>query len=694
MRTVALFGAGTVTELADRLRVAEADVRRVVGGLCERGLMWEHDGHIGLLQRLVEHFAMELAGFRPLSIIARQARVDQLREAIAALDGNPAGLPKPGLIGRLGELITEQKISAAVAGLPAPARKHLDLVLTRSAYHQYYGYGSARGADPVQVLVRAGLMLPGGGPPELPRETAALLIARKLGRMTGRPALSRSTDQPDSGRAAAEAAGLAVTTLLDAARSRPLAALKKGGIGTRERARISTKLGVPEPALWIDIAATAGLLACGRSGYQPTDDYDEWREQTPAGRWASIVLAWFELDHAPTSRETDDGEVPPPVPLHSTGGFLRRSLLRAAAGGVSVRSVASHIDWFCPVHGYDDTGRARKVDATTTEASLLGVIVGDRLSDLGELLVRSSDHPDARDELAHGAADLLPETRGLLVLQSDLTALVSGQPTAAAVAVLAAAATSESRGMAATWRFSPASVRAALDAGWSADALRAELVAASGRELPQPLDYLIRDVVRRHGAVRIRGARACVTGSEADVTEILNTRSLRPLHLSRIAPTVLASPFEMDDVLQRLRAAGFFPMAEDADGVVIVPQRPAASDRRADAVPRRPRSRIAAADLATRLAGSSGDGPPRSTVHQRIAKLAAHLDAAEIALLADALENGRDVRIHYRNRAGNRSVRDIVPRELNSQWLDAWCRLRADTREFSVSGIEAVSVVG
>jgi predicted DNA-binding transcriptional regulator YafY len=41
--------------------------------------------------------------------------------------------------------------------------------------------------------------------------------------------------------------------------------------------------------------------------------------------------------------------------------------------------------------------------------------------------------------------------------------------------------------------------------------------------------------------------------------------------------------------------------------------------------------------------------------------LAPQLDEAEVALLADALDNAADVRIAYRNRSGNRSVRTIRP---------------------------------
>src|SRR4029079_3973610 len=128
---------------------------------------------------------------------------------------------------------------------------------------------------PVDVLVRSGLLLASAyAPPELSRELAATLLQDGARVLRGRPDLPASADSPDDGRAGAEAALLALTTLLDEGRHRPLAALKKGGVGTRERTRLATKIGIPEPALWIDIAAAAGLLTRTAAGYAPAPDYD------------------------------------------------------------------------------------------------------------------------------------------------------------------------------------------------------------------------------------------------------------------------------------------------------------------------------------------------------------------------------------------------------------------------------------
>jgi hypothetical protein len=601
-------------------------------------------------------------------------------------------LRKDELAQALAALVSDSRVVAtAVSRLSAAARTYLELLLESGG--GYFGYGGAHGpGSPVAALTAAGLLI---ATPyhhsELPRECALTLLSGAAEPITGPPPIPLADGVTDDGRAAAEGLLRAVTNLLDEACGGALAALKKGGIGARERTRLATRVGVSEPALAIDLAYTTGLLAAGGGGYRATPDYEGWREADPGPRWARLALGWFALEFAPTSREIhDDTEVAPPLPLHSAGGMLRRALLRAASGGRSLAAAAKHLDWYCPLQGYDEAGRARKIDATLIEGRALGLVAGDRLTALGELLVAAEDRVDALEELAGRAAGLLPATRGRVVLQSDLTAVVSGQPDASAARILAAAASTETVGAATIWRFSPASIRAALDAGHRAHELRTELTRISGRPLPQPLDYLISDVARRHGGIRVRQSHCCITATEVETAEMLATRSLRALHLSRLAPTVLTSPSDPDKVLTALRKAGFAPMAEDTDGAVIVPSGPASATPTMDPPPLR--RRVPAAELAARLVAGA---PSAELASQReLAALASWLDEAETALLADALDHGRVVRITYRNKVGNRTVRDIRPQELYGRWLRAWCHLRSAEREFTVSGIETVGPVG
>ena len=104
--------------------------------------------------------------------------------------------------------------------------------------------------------------------------------------ITGMPALPPSTDTPTEGNAAAEAAVRALVGLLDEATTQPLARLKKGGVGARERARLAKRLGINEPALWIDLAAALDMLDPIESGYAAAEQYSTWRDEPVAARWA------------------------------------------------------------------------------------------------------------------------------------------------------------------------------------------------------------------------------------------------------------------------------------------------------------------------------------------------------------------------------------------------------------------------
>ena len=711
----ALGPLATVEAVARLVGAPEQAVRVALDELCARGLAWLAAGVVCLPEQLAEHWSAEIGGGRPLAAIARSALAEDLRAAAAALGVEVAGLRKPELIARLVEVMSDARtLAEVVRRLPAPARDRLDQL--RRGYGTYYpGYagqgGAAASAD--RMLAAAGLMVRVTGRWEMPREigVAAWLTQRDL-LVTGRPQIPAAAVATESVLATAQAAVQvllrAVTSLLDEASSGSIAALKKGGVGPRERSRLATRLALPAEtlALVIDLTYAAGLLGQADAGYAPTERYASWRDAPPARQWSELAAAWFTLEHAPTSREIQgDKELPPPLPLASAAGALRRAVLRAARGGLSVRAVGDHVDWFCPLHGYEADPLRHKVAAAVREAELLAVVATDVLTDCGEQLVaildgeQSDAEPvDVVDELAQRVAGVLVETPCTVILQSDLTAVVSGQPTAAVSRLLAVAAVSEARGAAGVWRFSPASVRAALDAGWTAPRLLAELAAVSDRPVPQPLEYLVTDVARRHGAIRVRGMRSCVVAEETMVTEILHTRSLAKLSLARVAPTVLSSPYELDEVLARLRAAGLSPVAEDARGGVIVEQQ---REHRASA-PRSPvrtvsRTRLGAAELAGQLladpTGEDAEADAPETVEQ-LAQLNPALTDTELILLADAVEHQRDVLITYRNKAGNRTVREIQPRQLYGRWLDSWCHLRDAQREFTVANIESVAPVG
>lgn len=696
---VAVLGeAATVPAVAALLGAAEQAVLDEVAVLCRVGLAWTDAATIHLPEVLREHWTAELGGGRPVAKLAGSVSVGELRACLSALGVAVDGLRKAELVTRLGEVMADPRsLADVIRGLRPEVRLRLE-ELRVGGFGIMFGFGAARGqVDSTEVLVEAGLVLRPNRRPEVPREVAvAAWLADHDVRLTGRPAVDTAVGLPVAAAgAAAREAVRAVSTLLDEAARKPIASLKKGGVGTRERGRLAKQLGIPGDVLvlWIDIAFAAGLLGAVDGGYAPTGVYATWREAVHAARWATLAITWHGIEHAPLMREIDgDRDLPPPLPLMSMVGDMRRAMVREARAGLSVRGVGAEIDWFCPLHGYEPGARDEKIAATVREAELLGVVAGDRVSDLGEAVLAAIDGgADVISDAAERCGPLLPEVGCTVILQSDLTAVVSGEPAVAVSRLLAAAAVKEAHGDAAIWRFTPASVRAALDEGWTAAELLAELAAVADRAVPQPLEYLVNDAARRHGRVRVRETRSCVVADEALVAEILHTRELAKLRFSQVAPTVLTSPHQRDHVLERLRAAGLSPVAEKADGTTVVERREQHRAEEADVAVTR--SMVVAAELARRLLSDpDGDsGAPTSRTFDLIARLNPHLDDAALVLLSHAVDNQDDVLISYHDKNGSHSVREIRPHRIHDRWLDSFCYLRDADREFTIANIDSVA---
>jgi Helicase conserved C-terminal domain len=671
-RDQAIVGQAIATNalgLLDASRVPD-----VVAELRTLGLVWDDNGTPRVPRRLADHWSADIGG-RPVAVIARTVLADDLRLTAQALGLGVDGLREPELITAVAEAMGDLKRMRSVISALSPEVRRL---LTES--RGGYVYRS------LKPLVDTGLVLLPNRRPEIPYEVAlASWLTEQDVSLTGRPALAAppvtAADVRASAQAAAQSAVDAVTALLDQATVKPIVSLKKGGVGTRERTRLATALGVEpdEIALWIDLAYASDLLGEVDTGYAPTARYVRWRENDDNQRWTELAQAWFELDHAPTNRAIDDDrEQPPPLPLMSAVGMMRRATLTESVDA-SVSSVTDEIDWFCPVHGYPAAERDVKIAAIMRESSLLGVVDSNVLTEFGRCLLTGQ------------TPDLLAEHPGTVILQSDLTAVAAGRVSPAAVRLLAAAAVNEARGTAAVWRFTTASVRTALDAGWQAGELLRELGSMSDRPVPQPLEYLVNDVARRHGHVRVRAVRSCVVADEATATEVLHTRSLAKLALRRLAPTVLSSTDSPENVLAQLRKAGFAPVAEDADGTVVVERDEV---RRAPSATVRERTTLTAEELAKRLIAEPHVEIERGPTFTAVARYNTQLPEVELELLADAIDNGTDIVIGYRDRDGGHTVRQITPKRFYDRWLDSWCHLHNDQRDFAVANIESVEVVG
>jgi hypothetical protein len=179
--------------------------------------------------------------------------------------------------------------------------------------------------------------------------------------------------------------------------------------------------------------------------------------------------------------------------------------------------------------------------------------------------------PADTETLAQAIHPLLPDPVDHVLLQADLTAVAPGPLVADLDRLMSMSADVESRGGATVFRFSAASVRRALDLGWSSSDLLRELGSASRTPVPQPLTYLVEDVARRHGTIRVGGASAYLRAEDpSTLDELMADKRNASLRLRRLAPTVVAAQAEPAAVLSQLREHGLAPALESPDGALLL----------------------------------------------------------------------------------------------------------------------------
>ena len=167
---------------------------------------------------------------------------------------------------------------------------------------------------------------------------------------------------------------------------------------------------------------------------------------------------------------------------------------------------------------------------------------------------------------------LLPEPVDHVLLQADLTAVAPGPLESGLARRLQLVADVESRGGATVYRFTPGSVRRAFDAGWSAAEVHDFIASVSRTPVPQPLTYLVDDIVPhlRHRAGRARrGVPARRRRGRADRAAAPPARP-PPSGCAGSPRRCWSARTPLDVLLPRLRELGAAPVVEAADGTVHV----------------------------------------------------------------------------------------------------------------------------
>ena len=378
-----------------------------------------------------------------------------------------------------------------------------------------------------------------------------------------------------------------VEELLNFWADEPADALRAGGLGVRDLKIISTHLGVDESctAFVTELAYLSSLISIDADDrILPSNKFDIWLMQTPADRWQMLASQWLI-----TSRVSGLVGRVEAKNVAALGPELDRvnaarvraltlELLRENEGiAPEWNSFKDVLSWRAPVRR-NSSLQEELAEWTLREAEWLGITGQGALSKFGAQFLDGDDLSSINEDL--------PKTVDHILIQSDNTAIAPGPLEHEISQALAMMAEIESRGGATVYRFTESTIRRALDHGRTGDEIKTFLIKTSKTPMPQPLEYLIADVAKKHGKLRVGNTSSFIRCEDtALISQIMNDKKLEILALRRIAPEVVICDMDATDAMRVLRECGYLPAGESANGMILTGPR----SNRALTKPRPPR---------------------------------------------------------------------------------------------------------
>jgi hypothetical protein len=597
------------------------------------------------------------------------------------------------------------QIAKLIDGLDEPQRELLDRLLEGSPLGRTRDAAPGAPADrPVPQLLAIGLLRRlDADTVILPRHVGQVLRGEEPGPVrlaAPDPVVSTTTSADVDAVAAGAVIDLLreLDVLLEALSAAPISELRSGGLGVREVRRLAKVSGVDDARLGLilELAAAAGLIASGMPEPQPTSGdppywaptvaADRFAEMPTAERWHLLAATWLDLAARPAliGSRGPDAKLYAALSdsLYSTAAPLDRRLLLdmlaklPTGAGVDNNTASTALIWCRP--RWSRRLQPAPVADLLEEAHLLGLVGRGAISTPGRAFLGDNES----DAIA-AMSRALPTPIDHFLVQADLTVVVPGPLQRDLAEELGTVATVESAGTAMVYRVSEQSIRHALDVGKTAGELHTLFGKHSKTPVPQGLTYLIDDVARRHGQLRI-GMAASFVRCEDPTLLAQAAASAEHLGLRVLAPTVAISHAPISEVLAALQAAGFAPAAEDATGAIVdirargarvaVPQR-----RRPHRPVSHPNSDTLSAVVAVlRKVTTAPFGSVRID------------PAVAMSLLQRAAREQETVLIGYVDAAGVATQRVVAPIAVTGGQLMAFDSASSRAREFAIHRITSV----
>jgi hypothetical protein len=333
---------------------------------------------------------------------------------------------------------------------------------------------------------------------------------------------------------------------------------------------------------------------------------------------------------------------------------------------------------------------------TLRESEWLGITGQGQISTYGIDFLEGGDNESIVTDL--------PKSVDHILIQSDNTAIAPGPLEHEIAQELALIADVESRGGATVFRFSEGSIRRGLDHGRTGDEISKFLGKTSKTPMPQPLEYLIADVAKKHGKLRVGNTASFIRCEDsALITQILGDKRLDVLSLRRIAPEVLICGHDAAEAMNVLRSCGYLPAGEDSRGILLSgpriqrAQNKARPPRIVGEIDKPDEIQIEGALRALRTGEKSSrkQSTMRNIAQEALGTLPRTTANETLDLLSDYLQNqpATSLSIGYADNNGLVSHRIIDPLKLSAGSLIARDHATGEVQTFRIARITGVAAL-
>ena len=656
----------------DVTSLTEKSALLVIPGLIERGLLYTDKDGLRTPTTLKEVLGNEIAGLGPASM--SKLKLKKLDE------------------------------------VPAPSKKVLDAMV----------WGPPRGSIAdikkpsagVAWLLEEGFLIPFNQQTVvLPREVAIYLRGNTVHREleTSQPSVTGTKREARNVQLAAIAN---ITTflrwteeVLNFWAQEPATALRSGGLGVRDLKELSLHLGVDESctAFVAEVAYLSGLLTIDPDDkILPTHQFDIWLTQNASVKWQLLASAWLSTSRVSglVGKEGSKNVAPlgPELDRSSAATTRRLTLTLLQENSqiaVDIDSLFAAATWLAPAKRAGGLQKDYIIWAMR-EAEWLGITGQGVLSSYGADFLTGGDSSSVDTDL--------PKAVDHILIQSDNTAIAPGPLEHEVAQELALIADVESRGGATVFRFSEGSIRRGLDHGRTGEEISKFLTKTSKTPMPQPLEYLIADVAKKHGKLRVGNTASFIRCEDSSlITQILGDKRLDVLGLRKIAPEVLICGHDATEAMNILRNCGYLPAAEDSRGLLLSGPR----IQRAQTKARPPRiigeyerpDEIAIEGALRALRTGEKSSRKQSTMRniatEALGSLPRSTANETLELLSDYLQNQptKSLSIGYADNNGLVSHRIIDPLKLSAGSLVARDHATGEVQTFRIARITGVAAL-